>query len=73
MRPRRLARSIARHASVADGSGITRSSNGFRQLADEAAQSRIYGGIHFAFEGLASIGVCNQLADDAVDNYLRVQ
>ena len=59
--------------TLADGSGITRPYNGFRQLADEAAQSRIYGGIHFAFEGLASIGVCNQLADYAVDNYLRVQ
>jgi hypothetical protein len=50
---------------------LTRSYNGFRQLSDEEAQSRIWGGIHFQFESQASIGVCTPLADYAVDNYLR--
>lgn len=57
--------------TMADGPAVVRGYNGFRQLADEAARSRVYGGIHFTFESLASIGVCNQLADYAVDNYLR--
>jgi hypothetical protein len=55
-----------------DGSpSVTRSYNGFRELADQQAQSRIWGGIHFQFESQASIGVCSPLGDYAVDNYLR--
>lgn len=50
---------------------VTRSYNGFRQLSDEEANSRIWGGIHFRFESLASIGSCSQLGDYAVDNVLR--
>jgi hypothetical protein len=50
---------------------ITRSFNGFRQLADEAEASRIYGGIHFKFDHLASFGVCTALGEYAVANYLR--
>lgn len=52
---------------------VTRTYNGFRELADEQARSRIYGGIHFTFETLASFGVCTLLADYAVDNYLRAR
>lgn len=50
---------------------VTRSYNGFRQLADEEAYSRIWGGIHFLFETLSSLGSCTQLGDYAVDNVLR--
>ena len=50
---------------------ITRSYNGFRQLADEEAVSRIYGGIHFTFETTASFGVCTALADYVYENNLR--
>ncbi len=53
------------------GPGWTRSYNGFRQFADEAARSRIYGGIHYQFDTLASMGVCTQLADYAYTNTLR--
>jgi hypothetical protein len=53
------------------GPGWTRSYNGFRQFADEAARSRIYGGIHYQFDTLASMGVCTQLADYAYANTLR--
>jgi hypothetical protein len=50
---------------------VTRNYNGFRQLADEEAYSRIWGGIHFLFETLSSLGSCSDLADYAVDNVVR--
>ena len=49
----------------------TRSYNGFRQLADEAARSRVYGGIHFEFDQSASKGVCTQVSEYILDNQLR--
>lgn len=52
---------------------ITRAFNGFRELADQEAKSRIYGGIHFEFEHQASFGVCTPVADYVVDNYLRAR
>jgi hypothetical protein len=55
----------------ANGPGWVRSYNGLRQLADEAARSRIYGGIHFTFDTTSSVGVCIPLADYVVDNTLR--
>ncbi|MFN2444000.1 MAG: vanadium-dependent haloperoxidase [Vicinamibacterales bacterium] len=55
----------------AEGPGVTRRYNGFRQLADEEGRSRVYGGIHFTFDTLASFGVCVPLADYAFANYLR--
>jgi hypothetical protein len=55
-----------------DGSpSVTRPYTGFKELADQEAQSRIWAGIHFQFESLASIGVCTPLGDYAADNYLR--
>jgi hypothetical protein len=53
------------------GPDVSRSYNGFRQLADEGGQSRIWGGIHFTFETLASLGSCTLLGDYAADNVLR--
>ena len=50
---------------------ITRPYNGFRELANEQARSRIYGGIHFEFDHQASFGVCIPLADYAFDNYMQ--
>lgn len=52
---------------------VTRHYNGFRQLADEGGQSRIWGGIHFQFETLASFGSCTRLGDYAADNVLRAR
>jgi hypothetical protein len=57
-----------------DASGapvLTRSYNGFRQLADECSMARIWSGIHFEFDQSASKGVCTQLADYILDNQLR--
>ena len=42
-----------------------------KQLADEEARSRVWGGIHFEFESLASKGACGALADYVADNVLR--
>ena len=50
---------------------MARAYNGFRQLADEGGLSRIWGGIHFQFESLASFGACTQLGDYVADNALR--
>lgn len=57
--------------AAADGAGVTRRYNGFRELADEGGRSRIYGGIHFTFDTLASFGVCTDLADYVFENSLR--
>jgi len=58
--------------SVAGGApNLVRSYNGFRQVADEEARSRVLGGLHFTFDNLSSIGVCNQVADYGYDNYMR--
>jgi hypothetical protein len=53
------------------GPGITRSYNGFRQLADEAARSRVYGGIHFNFDTTSSYGVCGPLGEYVFENTFR--
>ena len=50
---------------------VTRSYNSFRQLADEAAASRIYGGIHFYFDHTSSIGACGSLGTYIVENAMR--
>jgi hypothetical protein len=57
--------------NVPNGTPVTRAYASVRQLADEEAKSRIWGGIHFEFESLASKGVCTELADYAADNVLR--
>ena len=49
----------------------TRNFSGFRELADQQAYSRIWGGIHFEAETLSSLGACSLLGDYAVDNVLR--
>ncbi len=56
---------------VPNAPAVTRAYNGFRELADQEAKSRIWGGIHFEFESEASKGACTLLADYAVDNTLR--
>jgi hypothetical protein len=60
-------------APTSGGQAVTRSYNGFRQLADEAARSRIYGGIHYTFDTLASMGVCTDMADYVFENTLRAR
>jgi hypothetical protein len=50
---------------------VTRSYNGFRQLADEEADSRIYAGIHYRFDHTASFGSCTTLSQYIAANTLR--
>jgi hypothetical protein len=50
---------------------VTRSYTAFSQLAEEAALSRVYGGIHFAFELNASYESCTNVADYLFDNYMQ--
>jgi hypothetical protein len=50
---------------------VTRSYTGFRQLAEEEANSRIYAGIHYDFDHTASFGVCTAVGDYVVTNVLR--
>jgi hypothetical protein len=54
-----------------EGGTTARPYNGFRQLADEAARSRVYGGIHFEFDTTSSQGVCIPLGDYIYENVLR--
>jgi hypothetical protein len=56
---------------AAGAANITRAYNGFRELANEQARSRVYGGIHFEFDQTASFGSCIPLADNAFDNFMR--
>ncbi len=53
------------------GPTTTRNYNGFRELGDQEAYSRIWGGIHFLFETTSSIGQCPRIADYVSDNVLR--
>ena len=55
---------------VAPNADVTRSYNGFRQAADEGADSRIYGGLHYRFDHTASLGVCSNVANYVFSNYL---
>jgi hypothetical protein len=43
--------------------GVTRSFDSFSQAADEAGQSRIYGGIHWQFDNTVGLASGRQLAD----------
>lgn len=53
------------------GPTVTKHYDGFQQLAEEGGFARIWGGIHFRFETLASFGACARLGDYAADNVLR--
>jgi PAP2 superfamily len=55
------------------GPTVTKRYHGFRELADEGGYARIWGGIHFRFETLASFGACTRLGDYAADNVLRAR
>jgi hypothetical protein len=50
---------------------VMRSYSTFSQLAEEASLSRVYGGIHFAFELTASYESCTRVADYLFDNYMQ--
>ena len=54
-----------------DGSVLsTRHYTGFRQMADEQARSRVYGGIHFQFDNEPSQEVCPRVVDFVARHYM---
>ena len=55
----------------ANGPGWTRTYAAFTHLAEEAARSRVYGGIHFDFDTTSSFGVCIPLGDYVYENTFR--
>ncbi len=58
-------------STVSDGlPGVTRSFTSFSQAAEEAGQSRIYGGIHWQFDNTAGLESGRSLADHVFFNFL---
>ena len=54
-----------------DGSVLsTRHYTGFRQMADEQARSRVYGGIHFQFDNEPSQQACPKVVDFVARHYM---
>ena len=54
-----------------DGSVLaTRGYTSFRQMADEQARSRVYGGIHFTFDNEASQRACPTVVDFITQHYM---
>jgi hypothetical protein len=49
---------------------VSRNYAGFWQLAEEQARSRVYGGIHFTFDNIASQESCKKVADYISAHYL---
>jgi membrane-associated phospholipid phosphatase len=57
--------------STSDGlPGVTRAFTSFTQAADEAGISRIYGGIHFAFDNTAGLALGRSVGEYVVQNAL---
>ena len=50
---------------------VSRPYTSFWQMAVDQANSRIYGGIHFSFENLASQNSCPQVARYVFENYMQ--
>ena len=50
---------------------VTRTYSGFAQLAEQAALSRVHGGIHFLFEITTAHESCTKVADYLADHYMR--
>ncbi len=51
--------------------GATRSYVGFTAMADEAADSRIYGGIHFRFDNVAGQSIGRSVGNYVFQNFMR--
>lgn len=51
--------------------GATRSYAGFAVMADEAARSRVYGGIHFTFDNVAGQSIGRNVANYVFQNFMR--
>ena len=56
---------------AASGRTITRSFGGFREAAEEAGASRIYGGIHWSFDNQAGLQAGRSIGEFVADNLLQ--
>jgi hypothetical protein len=54
-----------------DMPGVARSFDSFQEAAEEAADSRLYGGIHFRFDNEAGLIAGLQIGNFVAQNYLR--
>jgi hypothetical protein len=61
----------ARWLGAKDHPDVSRSYLRFTQLAQDQANSRIYGGIHFRYESLASQASCPKVAEYVFAHYMR--
>jgi len=50
---------------------VTRAYQGFWQLAEDQANSRIYGGIHYRFDNEASQATCVRVPEYVFTHYMR--
>jgi hypothetical protein len=50
---------------------VTRAYSSFSQLAEDQANSRIYGGIHFRYESIASQKACPKVAEYVFSRFMR--
>jgi hypothetical protein len=49
---------------------VSRPYAGFWQMAEDQANSRVYGGIHFSFESAASQEYCVKVPEYVFENYM---
>jgi hypothetical protein len=56
--------------TVINPAGWTRSYASFWQCADEQARSRVYGGIHFSFDSVASQNSAVKIADSIFESFM---
>jgi hypothetical protein len=49
---------------------VSRAYTSFWQMAEDQANSRVYGGIHFSFEGAASQESCAKVSEYVFENYM---
>jgi membrane-associated phospholipid phosphatase len=56
---------------LSDSLITTRSFDSFAEAADEAGQSRVYGGIHYQFDNQAGLAMGRQIGTFVIDNFFR--
>jgi hypothetical protein len=61
----------ARWVGTAGNPDVSREYGSFWQMAEDQANSRVYGGIHFSFESVASQQACPKVARYVFENYMQ--
>jgi hypothetical protein len=63
----------AKWLGSASNPDVSRNYASFTQMAQDQANSRVYGGIHFRFENEASQEVCPKVADWVFKHFMRAK